>query len=217
MLSRSFWLLLASLAVACGGKTDVFTDGGGGGDGGGTDGGGTDGGPGPDCPASPPQLGAACGHQGVQCEYGGDPRWTCNEVASCASGKWDYMMSENPWCPTGDNSPDCPATYAEAQAGGACSVTGTSCNYSEPGATRFCSCVEFGPILLDGGPPGNWMCSAVQPGCPPERPRLGQACSQPSLSCSYDSCGVPDGLSVECSAQTGTWVIGPSAICASAN
>lgn len=214
MTTRSLSLLFVLLAAACGGKADVLPDGGG------SDSGGSDGGPpGPDCPATAPNLGDACSKNGMQCEYGSDIRSTCNTIATCIGGKFDYSFPADPQCPTPPVNPsECPATYADALSAGACSTYGTSCDYSTGSATRFCSCISFGgPILEDGGSQGTWSCSYPTQGCPADRPRIGATCSQPQLDCNYDSCGLPDGLTFECSASTGTWIVGPSEVCASAN
>ncbi len=66
-----------------------------------------------------------------------------------------------------------------------------------------------------GGPIYVWQCSyGTSQGCPGLRPRLGQSCSQPNLECSYDVCGTPLGLSVQCDATTGTWQPGFASLCA---
>jgi len=207
-------LFFFALSAACGGSIDILPDGGGNPDGGG----GPDATPGPDCPAQAPSEGAACSKEGIECEYGGDPRWVCNTVSRCSGGHWSVGKEGDPSCPTAPvNPPPCPGSYAEAQQGGACSPNGTICNYSTSSATQFCTCnVLGGPIELDGGG-AVWYCGQpYDPSCPAERPRVGSSCSVPAVHCSYDVCGLPSGLAVDCSEATGTWVTSPGEVCASA-
>jgi hypothetical protein len=211
MTSRACFILFA-FVVACGGKTSDITDGGGGNDGGPQ--------PGPDCPTSVPAEGASCKIDALQCEYGGDPRSVCNTIAVCNKGSWTYFKGGDPSCPTpATNPPDCPATLAQVQVGAKCPSMGEACNYSTSSATQFCTCSYMGgPVDLDGGFSGTWQCGApFETGCPTARPRIGAACSQPDLNCSYDSCGAPSGLSFQCSGQTGTWIQGFGDVCAGAN
>jgi len=209
MTSRSFFVL-AMFVSACGGIAGGVPDAGPG----------DDGGPPPTsngCPSAAPAAGASCSESGLECEYGTDVRSTCNTVMTCSNGRWIAPLDGNSSCPTGPNPSECPASFDAAQ--GTCGSVGTSCNYSTSSATRFCSCIDFGgPILLDGGgPTGSWMCTNDGQSCPAERPRIGDTCSSLGTQCSYDSCGLPDGLSFQCSADTGTWIIGPAELCASAN
>lgn len=78
---------------------------------------------------------------------------------------------------------------------------------------QFCTCNVVGPIQLDGGD-DIWYCGhPYDPSCPAVRPRVGSACSSPALHCSYDVCGAPSGLAVDCSAATSTWVTSAGEIC----
>jgi hypothetical protein len=211
MISRLPIVVFALLGFACGGNVINPTDGGG-------DSPTGDGGPGPDCPATPPSavLGESCNNTGISCEYGGDPRWTCNTVATCTSGSWSVTSPDPTGCPT-KNGPACPASESDIQPGMACSPTGTSCDYSTASATSFCVCTyPGGPVQLDGGG-AIWQCSTSLAGCPALRPRLGAPCSQPNLECDYSVCGLPSGSSVRCDQSTSTWVEGFGGACAKAN
>lgn len=208
--------LLAALATACGGKTDTTL---------------TDGGTGPDgegidvvhptpanpfCPSAQPQDGSSCTHDGVKCEYGSDPRYSCNWVASCDQGRWSVSTSNDMYCPTpSTNLPSCPATWSEAQSAGTCSALGTPCHYAE----GWCSCIDMGgPPMPDAGMQAYWMCAgAPSVGCPAERPHLGTTCTQPDLQCDYAPCDQPQGLSVRCDGTYGTWVDGFGMLCAGAD
>ena len=205
-------LIVGAGAVACGGKTDGDFDGGGG------DGGGTDGGPGPSgpCPQAEPSYGAACSQANLECEYGGDPRTTCNRVWSCAGGSWAMAKTGDPTCPS-TNSAACPSDASLAS--GACGDPGATCDYSTSGASRWCACTFMGgPVQIDGGNQYTWQCGfGTMSGCPALRPRLGSACAQPDLECDYSVCGIPMGLSVRCEGSTGTWVTGFGMVCAGAN
>lgn len=207
--------MLFTFLIACGGKTNEQTDGGG------DDGGQTDGGPqpGPDCPSAVPSEGASCKIDTLQCEYGSDPRSICNTIAVCNNGSWTYFKGGDA-CPTpATNPPECPATFEQVQVGTQCSLMGDSCNYSTSSATRFCTCSYMGgPVDMDGGFAGTWQCgSPFETGCPTARPHIGAACSQPDQTCNYDVCGAPSGLAFQCNGQTGTWIQGFGDMCAGAN
>ena len=167
------------------------------------------------CPSTAPAAGSACGSgvldggaAGLECEYGADPRFTCNVVATCASGQW-VIGSQASDCPT-TNSPECPATIGCLQ-GSACSQSGARCNYSTTTTTDFCACT--GGVLL---PPLfkttlAWRCSSPPAnGCPGARPPLGSTCAQPGITCDYADypCngGFPSGLVVGCHPTLGVWV-----------
>ncbi len=214
MTSRLFFFaLVAAATVACGGKTDdVIVDGGGDGPINGDSGPG----PGPSCPASAPNPSSACSIDGIQCEYGTDPRWTCNTVAMCMGGTWLFGDFGGQGCPTVSGS-DCPAAFSDIHQGDSCTETNAPCNYSSSSATEFCICGSLGgPVQLDGGH-DQWQCSAPQEGCPAAKPHLGATCAQANLQCDYSVCGEPNGLSVQCDPSTSTWVEGPTAVCAMAN
>ena len=191
-------LLFVSLALAaCGGQTQ-----------GGSDADGTDSGPGGPCPSSAPADGDDC--QGnVQCEYGDDPRWVCNTVATCKQGFWSIGSVDSD-CPTPTTNP--PAC-AQLQPNATCSNTGTTCREGDV----FCACIYGGEPLLDaGGPIATYTCAQPTPGCPSSRPKLGTTCTQANLTCSYAPCGTPSGLDVQCDSSSHTWV-GIQEFCAGAN
>jgi hypothetical protein len=213
MLSRVSLVLFAALLFACGGQTadDDLGDGGPGNEGG------PDGSPAPspDCPTSPPAQGASCSKDTIECEYGSDPRSTCNQVATCSSGAWEYSPND-PTCPTPAQNPAaCPATFDQVSQGNSCNVEGTVCNYTNASATHFCTCSSGGgPIMIDGGNYATWECGfGPAQGCPDARPRIGSACTQADVQCTYDVCGEPSGLTFQCNAQTSTWVIGMMDAC----
>jgi hypothetical protein len=198
--------------AACGGKSLDNDDGGNGNDGGNN----VDGGPGPDCPVSQPQEGAHCSIETLECEYGSDPRSTCNNVLTCSNGSWTMPKPFDDSCPTGANAPACPASPSSAT--GTCSDLGLACNYSTSQKTQFCSCNWMGgPPIEDGGTTATWQCGFnTATGCPAVRPTIGATCSMADLNCNYDVCGAPQGLSFQCNGKTGTWITGFGDVCAGA-
>jgi hypothetical protein len=214
-MKRAVLLMMLS-AVACGGKVDdVIPDAG------------SDGEVAPDatppppldpgCPAAQPTDGTACAKEGLECEYGPDPRWTCNWVASCYQGRWSVTTTNDAWCPTPSENPAaCPGSFTEASQAGVCDAPGTPCQYAE----GWCSCMFFGgPPLPDGGGQDySWQCGfGLATGCPASRPRLGTSCTAPDLDCEYSACDQPSGLSVRCDVSTHTWAEGFGSVCAGAS
>lgn len=202
-------LALCLLLVACGGKTEnTLSDAG-------TDGEGFDAKPlVPGCPSAEPQAGSSCTKEGLECEYGNDPRWSCNAVARCESGSWAIALTDTMWCPTpATNPPECPATFG---GGGTCTATGTPCHYAQ----GWCACLDLGgPPMPDASTMPTWQCSTgtTSQGCPATRPRIGTACTQPDTWCDYGMCGQPDGLAVQCDGTTLTWAESFGAPCGGAN
>ncbi len=217
MTTSRLLLVLSIILVGCGGKSLDNGDGGNGDDGGNSDGGnGGDSSPGPDCPTSAPQQASSCSIEGLECEYGGDIRSTCNTVVTCTSGAWVMPKPDSQGCPTAANAPSCPASPASAT--GACTDLDLACNYSTSSETEFCTCNYLGgPPMIDGGTPASWQCSSgTSTGCPAVRPKIGASCGAPDLNCNYDVCGVPQGLSFQCNSKTGTWISGFGDVCAGA-
>ncbi len=210
--------MAALLAVAaCGGKTDdAAGDAGNAGDAAADHATPADAAPLPDhgCPGAQPQEGTACATETLQCEYGNDPRWTCNWVATCAKGRWSVATTNDAWCPTPATNPAaCPATFTAASQGGVCPSAGVPCDYAE----GFCTCLHYGgPPFPDAGQPADtWACNYI-PGtdCPAARPRLGEPCAPAGTECDYGVCDLPSGLSVQCDLTTHTWRTGSGSPCA---
>ncbi len=202
---RDVWLaLLASAAIACGGK--ALTTGGGdsGEDSSGDSGGdatehdaGPDApppdGPAPDgpwspvCPASAPSEGAACSGSNVYCEYG------CGMVFVCSSGTWAGAVSPmSVGCfDAGPSAPSCPGAISDIEAGAPCDDAGP-CRYP----TGLCTCNP--PELPTPGGKDTWFCGPGA-GCPFPRPRVGSKCDMAGQRCDYAQCGD----SVQC--EGGVW------------
>ena len=202
---RAILVVLASIAVGCGG-TVVGTsldggpgsDGAGGGDGGrdspGTDGPIADTGTpwSPVCPEGEPTPGTPCtlspskDSAPALCEYGQlnyDP--SCDAVYQCQAGVWSKASSVGGTCqPDGPNPSSCPATYADIQEdeAGTCAQAGLRCEYAE--GVCLCS-AGFAIEIPDGGT--TWSCNPG-PGCPMPRPRLGSSCTSSNMSCTYLTC-----------------------------
>lgn len=204
-MRTKLWMIAGAAAMwACGGTTftgttDAGAEGGGGsgsggngsssGSGSGSSSGGTTN---PSCPPSAPSGGTACPVAGMVCEYGDNPNPECNDIETCGSnGLWSYPPPE-PACPSGT----CPATYAQVPRGQDCTPQGLDCAYSE----GQCNCA---PTLPASGPNPVWQCSMPAAGCPEPRPRIGDSCTQPALSCDYGSC--TGGVLLQCT--DGSWQV----------
>jgi hypothetical protein len=153
-------------------------------------------GPGGPCPASPPADGSACSlSNGFQCEYGASFWAFCDEMATCANGKWQIAATQS--CPYTEGSNACPAQTPTVS--DTCSPEGISCGY--PGVQ--CNCQGFcgGAFNPDAGV--DWKCTTPDPNCPWPRPRFGSACpgTDAGTYCSYDICC--SGSSMQC--QNGYW------------
>lgn len=126
------------------------------------------------CPASLPASGSACAKDGLECQYGSDPRSECRTLATCQGKSW--QLTDAPTTCTG--APTCPAS----QPSGSCAPPGMICGYGD--VSCVCSC---GP-LCGPGSTGNWACLAVTPGCPATPANAGTTCATSGLSCRYQ-CG----------------------------
>ena len=124
---------------------------------------------------------------GLECEYGSNPSTACNEIATCDSTGWSFSGASGPsTCPGGT----CPATYADVPQNKTCTPLGLDCAYAQ----GQCNCART--ALVSVGDTPVWQCSTPATGCPEPRPRLGSACSQPSLECDYGAC--TGGIAEQC-------------------
>jgi hypothetical protein len=191
-----------AIAVACGGTTQVTSDGGAASDTGGPG----DAGSSP-CPSSAPTDGTACGPQGLTCEWGSSPVPDCDTVALCNGGRWQ-VTPHGPGgldCGGGPQG-TCPASFSSVPRQQHCSPYGMYCDYPE----GRCACaVPAGPgFPADASAVAEWICQDPQSGCPQPRPVLGSACSpsQTNLECDYGACSIPGGTAESCTG--GIWVQG---------
>jgi hypothetical protein len=126
----------------------------------------------------------------MECEYGDDPNPECNQIETCESNdEWSYPPP-GPVCIPGT----CPASYAQVPQGKQCTPQGLDCAYSE----GQCNCADTVPVSSPGP---VWQCSQPAAGCPNPRPRIGESCTQPGLSCDYGAC--TGGIALECT--DGSW------------
>jgi hypothetical protein len=146
---------------------------------------------GPGCGARP-RLGAACPQDGLVCNYG-----ACEiaggSVEQC-EGVWKTIsdpLCQIPACP-----PDAPAQKSPCFAG--------LCEY---GTSNVASCDTIATCWqnawqLSNPDAGGASCGtpAQDPGppCPKPRPRLGSACTQEGLVCTYGPCGSSAGEAQMC-------------------
>ncbi len=64
------------------------------------------------CPLTVPAQGLPCAVTAIPCEYGDDPRWSCNTLATCTASGWSVQQpTTDPasGCPT--PQPACPPTF----------------------------------------------------------------------------------------------------------
>lgn len=202
-MPRSFQLITGSffsVLVACGGISDASdsgadsspNDGALGADGGRFDSGSEDAGLGNFCPKNQPTQGAACSLATLQCEYGSDPRVSCNVVATCNSSHQWMVVATDLFCST-DGGAACPAKQADVPVGQSCSPLNLLCEYPD----GLCGCTRIAHQY------DRWVCDKPNPQCPYPRPRLGTACTQDQQSCDYGSCTALGGIVEKC--VGGTW------------
>ena len=141
------------------------------------------------CPASVPVKGATCSKNGLQCQYGTDPRIGCNTLATCQGTSWTITTPAAGTCP--GTAPTCPAK----QPTGVCTSPGEICGYG----TTSCAC-SCGP-LCGPGSTGYWNCHAATTGCPATPANAGTACPTSGATCTYQ-CG--DGGARQC--KDGLWI-----------
>jgi hypothetical protein len=167
------------------------------------------------CPSSPPAAGAACSIEELRCEWGNDPRFTCNARSRCYLGRWEVFDADPTKCPsTPYGLPSgCPSRTVAAS-GARCSSMGLFCGYPE----GLCTCmVVGGPPIPDAGTSApTWVCATLDPSCPRPRPRIGSPCTIPDLSCDYGVCSMVDGSAFRCDGSVGRWTDGMSMPCGGA-
>jgi hypothetical protein len=215
--ARTAWSVLALVALfaaGCGGSVAGINGGNPAPDAGpgadaapGSDGGsGTDSGGGGSggCPSAEPSAGGTCQTPGIECEYGTNPNPSCNALFRCmAPDQPDCAAGQCIWgtasaggsCTAPDAGAACAATYATVPVNQQCTPQGLACAYAQ--GSCYCS-LGAGPVSM--GPP-KWLCVATPAGCPGPRPNIGEACSEPGLSCDYGAC--LGGVELAC--QNGQW------------
>lgn len=163
------------------------------------------------CPAAEPTDGASCTRDQIECEYGGDPRRECRDVAACVGTTWRIRRPQTTgteglaWCTSAPPLAPCPAT-AEAASGQSCAAQGAVCTYG--GTLCECtSCVSF-PVGTCTRP-RVWLCDGRPMGCPAAAPRIGDACASEGSDCQY-GCNSPGG-NVVC--RAGVWQRGNFSMC----
>jgi hypothetical protein len=147
------------------------------------------------CPAAVPIKGSTCPKNGLQCQYGSDPRIDCNTLATCQGTSWQLTL---PATSCAGTPPTCPAK----QPMGTCTPPGLICGYGSTSCN--CSC---GPLCGPGGT-GYWNCQTAAAGCPATPPNAGTACGTNGTSCRYQ-CG--DGGSRTC--KDGLWITASGGPC----
>ena len=167
------------------------------------------------CPAACPSPSSPCPAEGVQCEYGDDPRSpSCRTLAMCEPEGWFVIQPDlGTGCEPLTAATDCPASSAAE--GQACAREHSWCSLPTEGTACVCtSCDWSGGIFFSPCPARKprWQClgrraTELDPRCPTQWPTLGTSCTG-DLSCNY-FCN-PDGLR---SCQNGVWTGGNSGDC----
>lgn len=140
------------------------------------------------CPTKQPDNAAKtpCPSEGLQCEYGADPRPACRTVATCgANHTWQVPIY-------GACAAIPPATCPQTRdiaAGAKCNVEGAFCRYDGFEPCECTNCNKGGPDAACLGE-ATWHCPAPHPDarCPAVMPRLGEPCAQDGQVCKY-TCG----------------------------
>ena len=163
------------------------------------------------CPAAEPADGASCTRDQLECEYNGDPRRECRNVAVCVGTTWRIRRPQTSgpdgvtWCAAPPPPAMCPATLDVAN-GQSCAAQGAVCTYG--GTLCECtSCVSF-PVGTCSRP-RVWLCDGRPTGCPASAPRIGDACAQEGVDCAY-GCNSAGG-NVVC--RGGVWQRGSFSMC----
>ena len=128
-----------------------------------------------------PAPGTPC--QGFQrCSFGDTLDVGCRTQLICTNGRWT-VESQRSGC--GATKSPCPA--AAAAVGSSCPLAGQFCAY--PGRSCACSvgCVGGAPDPNCQPHAPTWSCedNSRQPGCPPQPPQSGDACSVADTFCWY--------------------------------
>ncbi len=162
------------------------------------------------CPAAPPAMGAHCAQPALDCEYGGDWSSKCNVLAQC----WRGGALDHTWQVRPPASTDCP-TPTSLSAGCPSTPPSGGCSSSDPTglcvyATARCACIPYTSSGPGATTTYTWQCEPPsEAGCPPERPRIGSACHDEGLTCTYAVCGFGGGT--YCTAGAWTEAISPNA------
>jgi hypothetical protein len=178
-------LFFVTVAVACGGSTSLSGAEDGGGDDGTSDAGAHWS---PVCPDQQPSMGASCSPEGIECQYGTDPRVRCNPIFVCSLGTWAGAVGLGSCGPDTPNGSSCPADWSSVPRGSDCMPNGATCSYPQGGC--MCAPPGFnGPPYPDASMIPVWQCEDPQPsGCPVPPARIGAPCSTPNQSCVYGQC-----------------------------
>jgi hypothetical protein len=148
------------------------------------------------CPASAPIKGASCPKNGLECQYGSDPRIDCKTLATCQGTAWQVTA---PPATCAGATPTCPTKQPMGQ----CTPPGLICGYG----TTSCNC-SCGP-LCGPGSTGYWNCQPEAAGCPTTPPNAGTACGATGTTCRYQ-CG--DAGARQCS-KDGLWTTASGGPC----
>jgi hypothetical protein len=135
----------------------------------------------PACPGNVPNDQGPCLRDGLQCEYGDDPRGDlCRIHAICSSLHWKVTKPDANSCPA--------ISYGRCSqpAGGTCSPDGSYCVQPDGVDCQCTSCPPSAPVCTVGVAPHLYCVTNGSPGCPPAEPNVGTACNAADgTECAY--------------------------------
>jgi|HubBroStandDraft_1064217.scaffolds.fasta_scaffold37486_3 hypothetical protein len=136
----------------------------------------------PVCPEAAQVEFSPCSVEGIACEYG------CNNVLMCGGGIWGGapIQGVDSVCVTSPNASSCPVSLSGVAPGATCSNAGDTCFFAD--GICQCNAPQAPPPPSSPAAANTWFCGP-QNACPMPRPRIGSACSTPSLRCDYTLCG----------------------------
>lgn len=152
------------------------------------------------CDEERPASNEPCAQVGQTCEYGDSPDSRCNELLVCEQGTFGAGWLARPW--NACSHDQCPEAGAIADLEGTpCSldVDGGAGNVDDIACARvdgFCACTT-GPDAAHAHE-RRWSCQKPDPGCPTQRPLVGQSCTRTGLTCDYGSCVFKEGRRMTC-------------------
>ncbi|AKU96739.1 hypothetical protein AKJ09_03403 [Labilithrix luteola] len=162
------------------------------------------------CGTLRPKSNDPCVNVGQTCEYGTSPDSRCNELLVCEQTTGGPGWFARPWnacsrslCPDGGRVANLDGTPCTLDAGaGASDADELVCPMSD----GFCACTT-GPDAAHAHE-RRWSCQKPDPGCPTQRPLVGQSCFRADLTCDYGSCVFKEGRRMTCNGRR--WDTGDS-------
>lgn len=151
------------------------------------------------CQDQRPTSNSPCFEVGQTCEYGTSPDSRCNELLVCQQTDLVGGWLARPWsacsrdlCPEAGKIADLDGTPCSLAADGGSEADDLACAMLD----GFCACTT-GPDAAHTHE-RRWSCQKPDPGCPVQRPLVGQSCTRKDLTCDYGSCVFKEGRRMTC-------------------